>query len=387
MTHVAINAQLVSFGNTYRNAGVSRYTYTLLEALDAYGADDLTYTVFVSSADAEAAAAGPLGRSKRMRLVAARTSTASPVRRIVWEQTQLPARIREVGADVFHAPVNVLPERLPCPGVVTIHDLSFVRYPELFRPGRRMYQRAFTQRSARAAAMIVADSESTRQDIISAFAIAPERVVVIYPSLSPDFQPIRDPGTLAAFRARHGLPEQYLLYLGTLEPRKNLITLVEAYARLRAEMPDAPPLVLGGAKGWYYEALFERVRALQLDRYVTFAGYVSREEQALWYAGAALFLYPSLYEGFGLPVAEALACGVPTITSNVSSLPEVAGPVAVQLPPTDARMLAQAMREALTDRTLRERIVVEGPQWTRRFSMDRMARQYAEVYHMAARSK
>jgi glycosyltransferase involved in cell wall biosynthesis len=385
--HVAINAQLVSFGQTYRNAGVSRYTYTLLEALDRLGAADLTYTVFVSSAEAAAAAASPLGHSAHMRLEAAQWTTTSPLRRIAWEQTRLPALLREVGAQVFHSPVNVLPERMSCPAVVTIHDLAFVRYPEYFRPARRIYQRTFTERSARAATLIVADSESTRQDIIAAFGIAPERVRVIYPTVSPDFQPNADPAALAAFRARHGLPERYLLYLGTLEPRKNLITLVEAYARLRAQDPDAPPLILAGGKGWYYETLFERVRSLGLERYVTFAGYVSREEQALWYAGAALFLYPSLYEGFGLPVAEALACGVPTITSDVSSLPEVAGPVAIQVPTTDVERLAQAMREALVDCTLRQRTAVEGPQWTRRFSMDHLARQYAAVYHEAAQSR
>ncbi len=387
MTHIAINAQLVSFGQTYRNAGVSRYTYTLLEALDSLGDADLSYTVFVSSAEAAAAAASPLGQSAHLRLEPARWPTTSPLRRIAWEQTRLPALLREVGAQVFHSPVNVLPERLPCPAVVTIHDLAFVRYPDLFRPARRIYQRTFTERSARVARVIVADSESTRQDIIATFDVAPERVRVIYPTVSPDFQPNRDPAALAAFRTRHGLPERYLLYLGTLEPRKNLITLVEAYARLRVEDEGAPPLVLAGGKGWYYETLFERVRALGLERYVTFAGYVSREEQALWYAGAALFLYPSLYEGFGLPVAEALACGVPTITSDVSSLPEVAGAVAIQVPPTDVQRLAQAMRDALVDCTLRQRTAVEGPQWTRRFSMDHLARQYAAVYHEAAQSR
>lgn len=386
MIHVAINAQLVTFGQTYRNAGVSRYTFTLLEALNQLADDQLRYTIFVSSAEASAAASSPLGHSSRMRLEPARWTTDKPIKRIAWEQTRLPARLREIDADVFHAPVNVLPERLPCPSVVTIHDLAFVRYPEFFRPARRLYQRAFTERSARAATVIVAVSESTRQDIIKAFGVAPERVRVIYPTISPDFQPIRDPATLAAFRARHGLPERYLLYLGTLEPRKNLITLVEAYARLRAESPDAPPLILAGAKGWYYDTLYERVRALGLERYVTFAGYVSREEQALWYAGAALFLYPSLYEGFGLPVAEALACGVPTITSDVSSLPEVAGPVALQAPPTDAVRLAQTMRVALADSGLRDRVQIEGPAWTQQFSMERLARQYAQAYRVAAQS-
>jgi glycosyltransferase involved in cell wall biosynthesis len=384
--HVAINAQLVTFGQTYQNAGVSRFTYTLLEALDQLADDDLRYTAYVSSAEAAAAAASPLGHSKHILLEPARWPTDKPIKRIVWEQTRLPARLRESQADVFHAPVNVLPERLPCPSVVTIHDLAFVHYPEYFRPARRLYQRAFTERSAHAATQIVTDSESTREDVITAFGIAPERVRVIYPTISPDFQPIRVPATLAAFRARHGLPERYLLYLGTLEPRKNVIMLVEAYARLRAESEAAPPLILAGAKGWYYDALFERVRALDLERYVTFAGYVSREEQALWYAGAALFLYPSLYEGFGLPVAEALACGTPTITSDVSSLPEVAGPVALQVPPTDVVRLAHTMRLALADSGLRARTMVEGPSWTQQFSMERLARQYAQVYRVAAQS-
>lgn len=383
MLHVAINAQLVTFGQTYRNAGVSRYTYGLLEALDRYSDGDLAYTVYISSAESAAATASPFAQSGRMRLEPAGWSTANPARRIMWEQTRLPARARAERAQVFHGPVNILPERLPCPAVVTIHDLAFVRYPQHFRPARRLYQRAFARRSARAASRVVAVSESTRQDIIAAFGVAPERVRVIYPAISPDFQPQRDPATLAAFRARHGLPERYLLYLGTLEPRKNLVALVEAYAMLRAEQPDAPPLILAGAKGWYFQPLFERVQALGLERAVTFAGYVSREEQALWYAGATLFVYPSLYEGFGLPVAEALACGAPTLTTNVSSLPEVAGGVAIQAAP-EASALARAMRQALAEPLLRERVAVEGPLWARRFSPQQMAHGYGQVYREAA---
>lgn len=383
MIRVAINAQLVSFAESYRNAGVSRFTYSLLEALDRYPADDLAYTVFVNSAEAGVASA-KFGQSGRLQLEAAQWRTTSPFRRIAWEQAQLPRRTREIGAQVFHAPVNVLPERLPCPAVVTIHDLAFVRYPQFFRPTRRVYQRIFAQRSARAARLIVAVSASTRNDIIASFGVAPDRVRVIYPSVSPDFHPIADTSALTAFRARHDLPERYLLYLGTLEPRKNLLALVEAYAQLRSLLPDAPPLILAGAKGWYYESVIARVRALGLERAITFAGYVAREEQALWYAAAELFVYPSLYEGFGLPVAEALACGVPTLTSNVSSLPEVAGPLARMADPHDPSALAQAMRAALTDSTLRSTTRAEGPQWAARFSLERLAHDYTQAYRDAA---
>jgi glycosyltransferase involved in cell wall biosynthesis len=383
LTHVAINAQLVSFGESYRNAGVSRYTYTLLDALSRID-DDLTYTVFVNSAEVFPAAASPMGRSPRITIAPSRWATSGAAQRILWEQLDLPGQTRRSGAQVFHAPVNVLPERLSTPAIVTIHDLAFVRYPEFFRPTRRVYQRIFTERSARRAAIVVAVSEATRQDIIKSFQIPPSRVRVIYPSVSPDFQPERDPARLADFRARHNLPPRYLLYLGTLEPRKNLVTLVEAYAHVRAESPGTPPLILAGAKGWYFQPLFEKVRALGLERYVTFAGYVSREEQALWYAGAALFLYPSLYEGFGLPVVEALACGVPTITSNVSSLPEAGGTVALQAPPDDARALARVMRDTLADPTLANRIRVEGPRWTQRFSPEQMAWRYVNTYAAVA---
>ncbi|HEU0025726.1 MAG TPA: glycosyltransferase family 1 protein [Ktedonobacterales bacterium] len=383
MTHVAINAQLVSFAESYRNAGVSRYTYTLLDALCRVD-DDLTCTVFINAQEAIPAAASSMGKSPRIRLVPSRWRTSNAARRILWEQLDLPGQIRRSGAQIFHAPVNVLPERVSVPAIVTIHDLSFVRYPQFFRPTRRVYQRLFTERSARRAAAIIAVSEATRQDIISAFGVPPNRVRVIYPSISHDFRPEPDSARLDAFRARHRLPPRYLLYLGTLEPRKNLVTLVEAYARLLAAAPSTPPLILAGAKGWYYQPLFERVRALGLERNVTFAGYVSREEQALWYAGAALFLYPSLYEGFGLPVAEALACGVPTLTSNVSSLPEAGGPVAIQAPPDDAHALAQAMRDALADPTLPERVRAEGPQWTRRFSPEQMAWRYVNTYAAVA---
>ena len=395
-TQVAINAQLVSFGQTYRNAGVSRYTYMLLEGLSALADgdaarpdaadrwDDLRYTAFVNPTEATAAAESALGKAGRVRLTPSAWPTARPAQRILWEQAALPGELRRLGASVFHSPVNVLPLRLPCASVVTVHDLAFVRYPQYFRPARRIYQRRFTAQSVRAASLIVADSESTKRDLVTEMGAPADRTRVIHPCIADDFRPIRDPARLAAFRDAHQLPRSYLLFLGTLEPRKNLETLIEAYAQAHAADNDIPRLVIAGAKGWYYESLFERVRTLGIERDVTFAGYVAREEQPLWYAAADLFIYPSLYEGFGLPIAEALACGTPTITSNVSSMPEAAGPVATLVDPTDVGELAYAMRQALADPTLRQRMAVEGPEWAGRFTPERMARQYREVYREAA---
>ncbi|WIG57740.1 MAG: Glycosyltransferase [Ktedonobacterales bacterium] len=383
MLHVAINAQLVSFAESYRNAGVSRYTYTLLEGLSAEPGDQ-HYTAFVNEAEARAAASSPLGVSGALQLVAGSWRTGNPGRRILWEQFALPGELRRIGAQVFHSPVNVLPARLPCASVVTVHDLAFVHYPQYFRPARRIYQRTFTRRSAQHATRIVAVSEHTKRDLIERFGAPEERVRVIYPAIGADFAPVTDNAERAAFRAQHGLPERYVLFLGTLEPRKNLPLLVEAYARLRSLDENTPPLVLAGGKGWYYQTIFDRIRALNMERHITFAGYVAREAQRLWYACAELFVYPSVYEGFGLPVVEALACGTPVITSNVSSMPEAGGTLAIQVAPDDADALAHAMRDALADPQLRERTQREGTRWAGQFSVARMAQAYEAIYREAA---
>ena len=380
---VGINAQLVSFGHSYRNAGVSRFTYALLDGL-SHLEQDQAYTVFINGGETAAASATSLARDGRMRLLPTRWATGRPEQRIAWEQLALPAQLRRERTDVFHSPVNVLPERLPCASVVTVHDLAFERYPQYFRPARRLYQHTFTRRSVHAATLIVAVSNATKRDLIERFAAPAERVRVIYPAIDADFQPVDDPNTLAAFRARRRLPDRYLLFLGTLEPRKNLLTLIEAYARLRQQTADAPQLILAGGQGWYYQAVLERIQTLHLEQYITLAGYVAREEQPLWYAGAELFVYPSVYEGFGLPIAEALACGTPTLISDVSSMPEAGGSVAVQVAPDDPDRLAHAMRRMLADTSVRQRARIEGPRWTSQFSVARMAAAYADVYREAA---
>lgn len=381
--HVAINAQLVSFTESYRNAGVSRYTYTLLDGL-GHTYSNQHYTAFVNGGEADAAAHSSLNVRDRLRLVPSSWSTGRPERRILWEQVALPGMLRRWEVDVFHSPVNVLPERLPCASVVTVHDLAFVHYPQYFRPARRAYQRIFTERSTRAATLVIAVSESTKRDLIERFDVPEDHIRVVYPAIDDDFKPQPDGAVLDAFRARHNLPPRYILFLGTLEPRKNVLGLVEAYARLRELDASVPPLVIAGAKGWYYQAVFERVNALRLQGHVTFAGYISRDEQPLWYAAADLFVYPSFYEGFGLPVAEALACGTPTITSSVSSLPEAGGSLAQLVDPTDSDSLAHAMRGVLADNSLRERTGVEGPRWAAQFSATRMSAAYTDVYHEAA---
>ncbi|HEV7237401.1 MAG TPA: glycosyltransferase family 1 protein, partial [Ktedonobacteraceae bacterium] len=321
--HIGINAQLLSFSQNYRNGGVSRYIrYLLTELAKRPGQHE--YTVFVNGQDVVERLDALTAHHPQITYISSPWSESQPAARIGWEQFTLPSLIRQKQIAVLRSPVNVLPEKLPhsCAGVVTLHDLAFLRFPNVLTRSKRVYHRIFTLRSIRKASMVIAVSESTKQDAVALVGIPAERVQTVYTCLDTRFAQRPAEEAVQAFRKKQGLTEGYLLYLGTLEPRKNIPTLLEAFARLRKIYGRPEKLVLAGGKGWLYDAIFDRVRQLGLESEVVFPGYVADTEQALWYAAATVFVYPSLYEGFGIPVAEALACGTPVVTSNVSSLPE-----------------------------------------------------------------
>jgi glycosyltransferase involved in cell wall biosynthesis len=261
--------------------------------------------------------------------------------------------------------------------VVTIHDLAFIRFPHTFRAYNRTYLDLATRLSARRAAFICAVSEHTKREVVGLLGVPPERVVVTYNAARAHFTPPA-PARLADFRARQGLPERFILYVGTLEPRKNLVTLLEAYHRLRGS--SNVPLIIGGGRGWMYQPVFERLDALGLREHVRFAGYLSEEELPLWYAAATLFVFPSLYEGFGMPPLEAMACGTPVVTSNSTSLPEVVGDAGLMVPPTDADALAAAMLRLLQDDALHAEMRARGLQRPAAFSWHTSAARTLQVY-------
>jgi glycosyltransferase involved in cell wall biosynthesis len=364
--HIGINAQLLSFSQNYRNSGVSHYIRYLLKEL-AQQPGTHEYTVFVNGPEIVEKLSA---QHPQLTYVAAAWSESQPAARIAWEQLTLPSLIRQKHIDVLHSPVNVLPAWLPrdCAGVVTLHDLAFLRFPNILTRSKRLYHRMFTVRSIRRASMVIAVSNSTKQDAIELVGVPGERVQTVY----------------TCFREKQGLTGGYLLYLGTLEPRKNITTLVEAYAQLRKTYAISEKLVLAGGKGWLYDAIFERVQQLGLASEVLFAGYVADAEQALWYRAASAFVYPSLYEGFGIPVVEAVACGVPVVTSNVSSLPEAGADVALCIDPYNVEAMAAAMYKALTDQTFRQKCSTMAPVVTQRFSAQRMVKQTIQVYEQAA---
>jgi glycosyltransferase involved in cell wall biosynthesis len=307
--------------------------------------------------------------------------TGKPVVRIFWEQLLQPLLLRRANVDLLHALAFVAPLVAPCPFVVTVYDLSFMRYPEAFRPFNRWYLRYFTTHSVRRARTVIAISESTRQDVINFLGVPPERVQTIYCGAGEQFRPL-PPAEVAAFKTAQKLPETFVLFLGTLEPRKNVEGLIRAYARWRERDPQAPPLVVAGGKGWYYRRIFQLVETLDLTSAVLFPGYVPQEALPLWYNAATLFVYPSYFEGFGLPVLEAMACGAPVITSTVSSLPEVAGAhdAARLVDPNDIELLAETLAGVMSQPDLRVRMRENGLAQAAKFKWEKTAQETVAVY-------
>lgn len=374
MPLVALNAHLLSADASYRSAGVSQFIHGLMTCLPT--ADPtLRYAAFVN--DERLCYPG-------WRLVPNHWAAANPLRRIAWEQLAQPRQARRLSADLLHLPVNVGPlwlHRVGCPVVVTVHDLSFALYPQLFTRARRSYQQWLTPHTARQAAVITADSRATKDDLVKLYGIDADRVRVVYPGVNGRFRPVTDAKQIDIFRQRRQLPAKFILFLGTIEPRKNLVMLLEAYASLvrRTGLPHA--LVIAGGKGWGYEAVFATAERLDLAERVIFAGYVPADELPLWYNAAEVVAYPSLYEGFGLPPLEAMACGTPVVVSNVSSLPEVVGDAGFLVDPGDPSAWVDALGTMLTEPTARATARERGLARARTFTWERTARNMAQVYH------
>ncbi len=374
--HIAINAHLLAHTRSFRRAGVSNYTEALLTHLGRIDHQN-TYTIYTTRGLGSQA----LGLPANFRVRPSALPTINPRVRVPWEQLIAPLILASSGADVYHGVLNVMPVLSPIPSVVTIHDLSPFFFPQASRRVNRLYAGWAVRVAARPAAHLLAVFEFTRSEIIRWLDVPPERVIVTHNAADARFAP-PDPAELDAFRRRHSLPDQFVLFIGTLEPRKNLPRLIEAYARI-AQATRAP-LIIGGGRGWLYDAILARAAELNLGDRLHFAGYIPQEEQHLWYAAATIFAFPSLYEGFGMPPLEAMACGTPVITSNTSSLPEVVGDAGMMVDPTDTEALAAALLHLLGDADLRTELRRRGLQRARQFAWEATARRTLEVYTRAA---
>jgi glycosyltransferase involved in cell wall biosynthesis len=371
---IALNALKLSQSASYHTAGLSQYIYELLTNLRLQPPYQ-RYEAFVTSAPDDLR----LSPTPNFECSAVGAAFVKPSLRILWEQLLQPLALTRRQPDLVHALGYALPLAWPGRSAITICDLSFVRYPKLFNRSNAIYLATIARLSARRATAVITISENTRRDVISLFGVAPERVTTTYCGVSDHFHPIPET-ELHLFRDQHNLPADFFLYVGTIEPRKNLAGLVRAYAAYRRTAAEPLPLILGGGRGWKYQEVFELVDRLGVVNNVRFPGYIPADDLPSWYSAATAFVYPSRYEGFGLPVAEAMSCGAPVIASTASALPEVVGEAGLLVHPDDESALTAAMTRVASDSDLRRTLSLAGQQRAARFRWPRMAEETAAIY-------
>jgi len=316
-----------------------------------------------------------------------RTGVSSQAGRLIWRELCLPTIARRERTDIVFSPMFFAPVlSRPAKSIVTVLDMVHELYPETLPRFRRIYFARLVRWCARRADHILTLSENARRDIITRMGIAPERVTPTPLAVGPQYDRKAGLKKLDEVREKYALPESYILYMGTCEPRKNLITLFEAYRWLLGRGHGETRLVIAGQQGWGTDDPRRKTRELGLTGKVTFTGYVQDEDQPAVYAGAELLAFPSLYEGFGLPPLEAMACGTPVVASNVASMPEVVGDAGILVDPLDARALGRAMESILSDQSLQEELRVLGAARARDFTWDRTARCSLEAIESAGRT-
>jgi glycosyltransferase involved in cell wall biosynthesis len=366
--HIAIDAHSVGTGL----AGNETYAANLVEALAEVDSEN-RYTVYVTREEAARRFGG-----RWANVGVRRTLPHAPLVRI---PLTLSAELRRRPVDLLHVQYTA-PPLAPCPVVATVHDLSFEHIPETFKRRSRAQLRLTVRATARRAAHVVAPSEFTRRDLIETYGLDPARVTAIPLAAAPRFRPVAEAGELERVRRRYGIAGDYVLAVGSIQPRKNLARLVRAYSALRRARgrSNLPQLVLVGKKGWLYDDTLDAIEDERLAGSVVLTGYVSEGDLPALYTGALCFAYPSFYEGFGLPPLEAMSCGAPVLTGNLTSLPEVVGDAGLTVDPFDAGAITQALARLIDDDALRAELRERGLRRARGFDWRETARMTLQIY-------
>lgn len=363
MQHIGIDARLTY----YRKGGISTYMRRLVSALEALD-DENRYTVFHSRKATESLV-------QRFRHAALWTPCHYRL-----ESTALSVELARFRLDLLHSPDFIPPLRGARRHLITVHDLNFLHYPQYLTEESRRYYNGQIERAVRQADHILADSAATKADLVAMLNVPADKITVHLLGVDESFCP-QPPETLQRVRQELDLPERFLLFVGTFEPRKNIIGLLEAYRLLLEQLPDAPPLVLAGQRGWLFEETTQRIDQMSLAHRVLWRENVSQQALPALYNLAAALILPSFYEGFGFPPLEAMACGTVPIVSNRSSLPEVVGDVGALIDPDNPASIAQAMQTALTDSEWVSTQRAAGIERAAAFTWDRTARTALSAYH------
>jgi len=310
----------------------------------------------------------------------------------LWTHLRLAWELRQRPPDVFFTPAHVIPISYFGCSVATVHDLGYHYFPEAHNRSQLAYLHWSTRHNGRRSRRVIADSQTTKTDLAQLYAIDPARIDVIYPGVDPRLKPVIDQNRLAAAQQKYGITPPYLLYIGTLQPRKNLVRLVQAHAA--SSVPHQ--LVLAGKQGWLAQPILDAVSDVPSDNPqspmshrtipnpILLPGFIHDDDKAALISGATALLYPSLYEGFGFPVLEAQACGTAVLCANNSSLPELAGEAALMVNPLDTEGLAAAIQRLASDDPLRRQLIEKGFENVKRFSWQKAARRVLATLEQAA---
>lgn len=367
--HIAIDASTIS-----TQGGPRTYVLGLLDALFRIDHHN-EYTVFYNDPV-------HLGRFPQAHEIV--LPGRNPLARLWREHVLLPLACRRGKIDLLHCPKSAIPYFSSCPVVVTLHDLIPIKHPETEKYAAQMYWRLQIPIAATRSDFIITDSEYARQEIITDFKVQPDRIVSIPLGFNPDMSSPRDYDFGAALRTRYGLPDSYILYVGTIQPRKNIDSLIKAYARLRRENRQMPGLVIVGRKGWLYDKLFALIKELDLEEQIIFTGFVPDEDLPYIYDGACVFSYLSMFEGFGLPPLEAMACGIPVVVSNTTSLPEVVGDAGISVNPADIDAITAGLRSVLENAETATQMSRRGLARAQLFSWEQCALKTVNAYARVA---
>lgn len=362
--HIAVDASRITLA---RRTGTERYALALVQSLLAL---DTSHQFTLYFRDPPQPGLLPQRPGIRQRVI--------PFPRL-WTHVRFAAELWRDRPDVTFVPAHALPLWLPGPALVTVHDLGYHFFPAAHAAWSRRYLEWSTPHSARRATVVLADSAATARDLQTLYNIPAEKVRVVYPGVDDRLHRVTEPGLLDRVRERYSLPDRYLVFLGTLQPRKNIERLVAAYAA-SGVYEQGVGLVLGGAQGWLYDPAWTAgIPGVQE------LGYVADEDIAALYSGALALVFPSLYEGFGFPVLEAMCCGIPVVASNTSSLPELTGQnAAIQVDPLSVESITSAIQRIVADDPLRKRLVDAGHQQVSQFTWDAAARATLQALEAAA---
>ncbi len=351
-----------------QRTGTEHYSASLLSALaELPEAQKRPITLYVNLRNPQSAI-----RNLQFDLPAAWRVRAIPFPRL-WTHARLSWEMLTRPPRTLFVPSHVVPLWHPRRTVVTVHDLGYLEYPQAHTRMSRLYLHLSTWFSAHAASRVIAISEATKRDLIKHYKIKPGKIEVIYHGRDPIFIPVTDRSKIEGMLGKYGITQPYCIHVGTLQPRKNLGILVEAWDMLRARRDSPPMLLLAGKRGWLYDSLLQSVQSRGLGDFVKFADYVERDDLPALYSGALALTFPSLYEGFGLPPLEAMSCGTPVLASNSSSVPEVVGDAGILLDPKDAHAWADAVERIMRDGVLRDELSRKGLSRAAQFTWERCA--------------